>query len=341
MLDNRLRTGLYSLCHFLVDFACAYLLFARVAGRFGASEMFLVYNFCAFAMQMPLGLLADKINRNAPVAAAGIVLVAAAFFLKGWALAIVLGIGNSLFHLGGGLDTLNLSHKEKRCAPLGVFVSTGAFGIYLGSLLGKGRSLGFLFPHVLLLVIAFAVLFAFKSKTQGYKSGNVPMSMRPTVRYAAWIFAGLFFVVVLRSLVGLGASYPWKGEGIWGLLLVCSTVLGKALGGFLADRIGLTPACLISLGLSALLFPLAGHPAAGILAVLLFNMSMPMTLYALSRLLPGAKGFGFGALTFALFLGFLPVYFRVPALTPLACAFLALLSLLVFLPSLKGMKGQC
>ena len=41
---------------------------------------------------------------------------------------------------------------------------------------------------------------------------------------------------------------------------------------------------------------------------MLFNMSMPVTLYLLAVNLPGLYGFSFGLLTFGLFLGFLPVY---------------------------------
>ena len=41
-------------------------------------------------------------------------------------------------------------------------------------------------------------------------------------------------------------------------------------------------------------------------------MTMPMTLWAAAQLLQGAKGFGFGLLTFALFVGYLPVYLAGP-----------------------------
>ena len=35
-------------------------------------------------------------------------------------------------------------------------------------------------------------------------------------------------------------------------------------------------------------------------------MTMPITLWAAARLMPGGKGFAFGLLTFALFLGYIP-----------------------------------
>ena len=50
----------------------------------------------------------------------------------------------------------------------------------------------------------------------------------------------------------------------------------------------------------------------GILALFLFNMTMPVTLYLLIRRLPSYPGFSFGFLTFGLFLGFLPAYLELP-----------------------------
>ena len=64
--------------------------------------------------------------------------------------------------------------------------------------------------------------------------------------------------------------------------------------------------------LSAALFLLPDVPPAGTAAVFLFNMTMPVTLWAMARLFPGAKGFSFGLLTFGLFLGFVPVYLGCP-----------------------------
>jgi FSR family fosmidomycin resistance protein-like MFS transporter len=60
---------------------------------------------------------------------------------------------------------------------------------------------------------------------------------------------------------------------------------------------------------SACLFLFAFEsPVVGILAILLFNMTMPITLTALSNILYHNKGMAFGLLTFALFIGVLPVF---------------------------------
>ena len=74
------------------------------------------------------------------------------------------------------------------------------------------------------------------------------------------------------------------------------------------DRLGPRRASAGSLGLAAVCYLACALPGPGLLAVFLFNMTMPVTLWAAARTLPGAKGFTFGLLTFALFLGFLPSF---------------------------------
>ena len=137
-------------------------------------------------------------------------------------------------------------------------------------------------------------------------SGNLPVSPELSGKFT-WALGCCFLVVVLRSWMGLVLQFPWKTGG-WSLAVVCAVVLGKTAGGFLGDQLGMRRGAAISLGLAGLLFLISENPAAGVAAVFLFNMTMPMTLWAAARLLPGAKGFAFGTLTFALFLGFLPVY---------------------------------
>jgi FSR family fosmidomycin resistance protein-like MFS transporter len=83
---------------------------------------------------------------------------------------------------------------------------------------------------------------------------------------------------------------------------------GKAYGGFHGDRNGHIPTAILSLGICAifLFFPL--HPLLTLAALFLFNMSMPLTLFASARILKGAKGTAFGLLTAALFMGIVPFF---------------------------------
>ncbi len=316
-------TAVYAAAHFAVDLGCAYAVFAACqAAQLG----FLVYNFCAFALQMPLGLLADWLGRGWRLAMLGTLLVALVCCLPSFGLgfAAVLGLGNGLFHIGGGLDVLSLSGK--RAAPLGVFVSPGALGLYCGTLMGRmGAGAWPVAALLLLLCAAMAVLCRRPRST-------APAPALPGV----WILpmaAALFLVVILRSYGGMAAAFPWK-TGLWSLWAVLAVVLGKTLGGFAADRLGAGRTAAASLLLAAALFALSRNAFAGTAALFLFNMTMPITLWALAQAMPGCKGFSFGLLTFALFLGFLPTYLGAGSIGGRGMAAVALLSAALLVPAI-------
>lgn len=326
-------TFIYALCHFAVDLGCAFSVFSGSrAGAFGL----LLYNFFAFAMQMPLGLLADRYGGNRWFALSGTLLVALVCCLPRFDLIgmIILGLGNALFHIGGGLDVLQ--HSGTRASPLGVFVSPGAFGLFLGTLWGDQFQSRL---PVLVLLLACAALILLVS-------GMQPASVRPPLSFPGakllpWALL-LFLVVVLRSFGGMQASFSWK-TGLWSWAAIAAVVLGKTCGGILTDRFGAVPVSVASLLAAALLFWFSSVPICGVLALFCFNMTMPITLFALAQAMPGCKGFSFGLLTFALFLGFLPTYFGVPAIGGAAMAGIAAGSLFLLLPALKGTlpKRRC
>ncbi len=291
-----------------MDLGCAFFVLSTDVDPAERVLFFLLYNFFAFALQMPLGLVADRLNRNKAVAAAGLIMVAASplFFNIPLALAVAAGIGNALFHVGGGLDILNESVEKS--SKLGVFVSSGALGLYLGGLLKNAIPLWF----VSLALIGMAVLVFFLCG--GNRSENIPLEPVKLPRFGIAAVVLLLVVVILRSYLGVTASFEWK-TGLWGFISVLAVVLGKAAGGFICDRFGAKATTIASLGLAAVLFLFSASPLLGVFALFFFNMTMPITLWAVARLLKSAKGFSFGLLTFGLFIGILPIMLGLP--TPL------------------------
>ena len=225
--------------------------------------------------------------------------------------------------------------RSKKAAALGIFVSPGALGLALGTLCGKAGLLPLALPPLIMLVLAVAILLLCRRTYGSLRYRNAPPELTCAGRPAAIV--PLFLVVVLRSYMGMQQSFPWKAD--WALLLTLMLVLGKASGGFLSDRLGPRRASMVSLTGAGLLYFACALPLPGLLAVLLFNMTMPITLWAAARLLPGAKGFAFGLLTFALFLGFLPSYLGWPPLLTSPTAYVAVTAISMSLLGL-GLRGE-
>ena len=112
-------------------------------------------------------------------------------------------------------------------------------------------------------------------------------------------------------------------------------------GGFAAARFGARLAAFASLGAAAALFFLSNLPLAGTLALFCFNITMPITLWALAQSMPQHRGFAFGLLTFALFLGFLPSYFGTSGVSGSVLAAVSIVSALLLTVLPKRKEAAC
>jgi len=328
----------YSAAHFLVDLACILLMSRLAAGAFGPPRLFfweyaLLYNFTAFALQAPLGVLLDRTEKSGFFSAAGCALIALGWLLPLPLLARVLtvGLGNALFHIGGGVSVMRRSPRYS-AGRVGIFVSTGALGVFLGNRLHRGGTL------LSLLLLAFALLFLLADRKSPAEKQSF-RSFRPAELLA---MAALFLTVLLRSMLGSALAYSWD-PAVLALVSVLGVVLGKALGGLVGDRLGFRKSALLSLLGAGALFALSfvWQPLA-LPAQLLFNMTMPLTVTALSRRLDAMHGFAFGLTTLALFLGTLPSLFQADGwlFSPLGLGAVCVLSLLLLLFGLHNSRRQ-
>ncbi len=297
-----------SIAHFFVDLACIFLAVVYFPAEDWVFYV-LIYNFCAFALQLPIGLLADLCPRRLPFSLIGCVLAATAYPCVGglpFLGCLLAGVGNACFHVGGGVTVMRT--YAGRVAPLGVFVSPGALGVFLAVFFaGKRLSCVWLFPFFMIVCAAVLLLFVRREQKECGGAAAVRGSFGDLEGIALAALMMLFLAVCLRSYFGLLPAYSWKVGFALPFLFICGVAAGKACGGFLGDRIGLFRAALLSLSVSALFFLFApAHPLCGIAAICCFNMTMPLTLFAVAEICGEAKGFAFGLTTFALFLGTLP-----------------------------------
>lgn len=350
-----------SIVHLLVDLVCIWVVTHQVSGNESWYLKFLAYNFCAFAMQMPFGIVADYMTSTQTIAARSkrrtqnVYLITAfigcVFMIlllmnrtASWLTILTAGLGNALFHVGSGAEVLEL-YRGKTFAS-GVFVSTGALGLYIGKYLPFTLTVRIILGLILIVSLGILVwlITAPKSERQedvqkkATKPARKVSKQRETFTFAqsfkSVIF--LFLVVILRSLEGMILTFSWN-TGILSLILVCMAAGGKCAGGFAADRFGSYRTSVVSLGLAAVLLLVSDCWFAGLLGVLTFNMTMPITLTELYKRLPEYPGFAFGLTTFALYLGLLPVYMDVTGnmASTTIYAWIAVLSLLFMVAALR------
>ena len=288
-----MRLTIRSGMHFLVDGVCAAALFRYCRELPDFAQLVLLYNTLAFSTQCVVGIVTDRLRVHRYLCAA-----AGAAVALGWLLplpavlrVILLGLGNSLFHVEGGTETL-LSSGD-RAWPLGVFVAPGAVGLALGRLY---PALGLPFS-LLLLVLSILVIY-----------GNIAIisttfdTHPPEKSYL--LCGALLLAVAVRAFGGSAATFPWQTGAFTAILTAVVVCAGKAAGGFVMDRLGANRAAILSIVPAAILvaFFQQSMPLS-LLGQLLLNLSMPVTLLLLYRLLPDSPGLAFGLAASALWPG--------------------------------------
>ena len=341
---KEVTTFAYALCHFVVDFACVSSMLcavSRVLGDSGQGSMevvalsILLYDIVAFTLQLPIGIALDQLDKNSYAAllsyalvGAGVILSLVPIALLEWPAILLLAIGNALFHSAGGLSVLNIS--QKHAGPSGIFIATGAIGVFLGTQSAQMGRLQIAFSLlVLLFLCALITLVVQKVNKKYWNVHNVSFDIPRLSSNTLLAIALLSLVVALRSYVGMVMAFPWKSEMLLLVLSILGVFAGKALGGVVADRIGFRTTAIFSLIAAATLFvPSWEMPPMGLLGVFFFNFTMSITLASLANILPNAKGTAFGLASFSLAVGALPALLGFRVEHPVMLSVISLVSAL-------------
>jgi len=303
----------YGATHALIDATCAAMIFSLplLQHSIGTNfiKLIILYNILAFGLQSIFGLITDHLKCPKAAAIIGIIVTGISALLLTFTpiVAIILvGIGNALFHVGAGGISLNLTPK-KATAP-GIFVAPGAIGVLVGTLIG--RSGGFVgWNFALLLAIIIIVLWLIPEPSIDYDRQSEEIPAQKVSDYFGIIMILILVSVAIRSLVSGTISFPWKADFSLLLCLTTATVLGKSLGGIVADKFGWMKTAIISLVISLPLLSFGANlPILALLGIFLFNFTMPITLVIISNILPGRPSLAFGIASTALVLGALPIF---------------------------------
>lgn len=284
-----------AVAHLLVDGVCAATLLGRLSDAPSAYGLILLYNTLAFSTQGFVGLAADRLRRHATGGCAAMLMVAAGFWLPldPWVRVAVIGLGNSAFHVAGGVMTL--SESGGRADRLGVFVAPGAVGLTLGTLwpgLGHALAAGLVICAAALALCHGRTVSAAPARSEGSDEAAIP------------VIALLTLSVAVRAVGGTAVNFPWNTGSLTALLLTLSVFAGKCAGGFVCDGLGVRRTAWASILPAALLTAFGTRwLAPSLLGQYALNLTMPVTLWLLYRAMPNSPGFAFGLAASALWPG--------------------------------------
>ena len=308
------QTGIGAVMHFLVDglcICCLYLMLPAYGGV-GIVEAFLTYNILAFMTQPITGLWIDRIRNRHWVLllsivfltlAVGVATIHSSFFTLLYSPFIylsplLLGFGNSLFHVWGGKQTVALMGNDLRA--LGVFVSTGAFGLAVGFVYCSWALL-----YVIL--IALCLLAFFVIQDSQVERISIPCEDSGYSLNVVWLSLVLLMAIVMfRSYVGQDFSTAIVKTPMLVLVIGAVSMLGKMAGGWLAKGFGIVHSMVVVLlvVLAAMLFRQSGA-AVLLVGIFAINCTMAVTLWLANVVLKGREGLAFGLLAAALIPGYL------------------------------------
>lgn len=292
----------YSALHLLTDGVCASVMLGSVLMHADAEKiagLFLLYNLIAFCGQALTGALCDRLGSLHAAVRLSALLTACGFLfpatLSVTAKVILCGAGNALFHTSAG--TAVIRRYGDRAYPLGLFVAPGALGIAVGYYMPVAGYI--LIPLMLLFAAApdlgnglLTVKCSEKSISENLYAAAAPVTL------------AVLAAVASRSFVGsLAPSYPVHGVKT-ALIAAFAVCAGKMLGGILYDKAGII-VCAAAIPAAAALSMLLKGPFAALAAALLINLTMPVTLVQLCRLMPNSPGFAFGVAAAMLYPGIL------------------------------------
>lgn len=300
----------YFFIHFIIEITSFYILTTYTKSNL-IWIIALLYDFLAFVPQGIFGYLKDK-KINIDLSVVGLILstlslVLLYFKINPIVVILIIAIGNCLIHVDGAEKTLRSS--KGKMTPSAIFVSGGSFGLITGKLLSK-YGIDIIYIILINLLMIIPLIISYKNKNlindknlENYNFSNKEVSNKLIIFFAV-------IVVIVRAYMGYGIPTSWNKTVLETILLYCFMGTGKALGGILIDKIGIRKTAFIStIGSLPLLIFGNNLMIISLIGIMLFSMTMAITLGLIVSVLKKYPGVAFGFTTVGLFLGSLPMFF--------------------------------
>ena len=317
--------------HLLVDGICScgvMMLSSQIISDTGSYAIIVLYDILAFGTQPLTGRWVDERDAGSHKLKLTIVLLASGTLVSTIPTsmtiltvisgAILLGMGNSLFHVYGGKYVAVASQNDIRA--MGIYVSTGAVGLAIGLGFSSPMLLAiFVFSFIALSVLHLHMADGQKATARQEALSFVGIDAKPSfVRQRSAVpalyLSCLMLVVAGRGCIGeslptLHISLPSVSTPLMMVIVSAIVMLGKAAGGFMSKWWGVRKLFVSSMLLGATSFLMSPlHEVFVLSTLLLINLSMPCTLFLATKAVPEREGWTFGLLAMALLPGYLLGY---------------------------------
>lgn len=300
---------LYFYIHFVTEVACFYFL-SKVTNNSNFVWLVpLIYDGLAFVPQSIFGYINDK-HPKIVLSLYGAILMMIAYILNFctstnlFISLFILCIGNTFMHVNGAETTLKASNGK--LSHSAIFVSGGSFGVVTGRLLATS-SIPFWVIILLCLTMFPFILLAETYKNEKSNTDNFNYAIKTSPMLVILLAV---LIVIVRGYIGYGIPTSWN-KTIPQLVLFYSIMgIGKALGGILSDAIGIRKVAVISTIVSIPFLCFGDNiMIISIIGIMMFSMTMAITLGILVSVLKKSPGLAFGLTTIGLFLGTAPIFF--------------------------------
>lgn len=309
-MKRNYRGYLYFYIHFVVEVVCFFYL-----SRITSNSMFVwmipfIYDGLAFVPQSLIGYISDKYPKiNMGIIGTLMLLTSYILFsftkINDLVTLIILCLGNAFLHIEGA--EITLKSAQGRLSPSAIFVSGGSFGVVIGRLLATTEIL----PWVLIILILSMLPFVLLARRNWDKNASTKdfNYVKEDLSKPLVIFIAVL-VVIIRGYMGYGIPTSWNKTVIELIIFYFTMGIGKALGGILSDYFGIQKVAVLST-LLAIPFLCFGDNIMiiSLIGVMLFSMTMSITLAILVSVLKRTPGLAFGLTTIGLFLGTAPIFF--------------------------------
>jgi hypothetical protein len=168
-----------------------------------------------------------------------------------------------------------------------------------------------------------------KNPCKNFNYHNKNMNVKLVILFAV-------LIVIVRAYMGYGIPTSWNKTTLETILLFSIMGIGKCLGGIMCDLIGVRKTAIISI-VGSLPFLLFGDQVmlVSLIGIMMFSMTMAVTLGILVSTLKKTPGLAFGLTTIGLFLGTAPIFFFKFTTVLSNCILITILTVICLLMALK------